>query len=175
MPRPVANRSNFFIVFLRQEEPTGFAHSAFHATNNVAQVSYNSCYKYRSVFDMHTSLLSELERKRIRSYNKADGERTSAMRGLFTVQAVHAQDSGGSATHPRVSSPLRCCQGQEGENPVSFEERCNFPSCSTVIVASTIREGLEALRSHWKKEHNWDPATIGQPTESPKCQPKDGS
>jgi hypothetical protein len=33
---------------------------------------------------MHTSILSELERKRIRAFTKADGEKSSAMRGLAT-------------------------------------------------------------------------------------------
>jgi len=47
---------------------------------------------------------------------------------------------------------------------VSFEEHCNFPGCNTVVVASSNREGFEALRNHWKTEHGWDPANIGQPT-----------
>jgi hypothetical protein len=32
----------------------------------------------------HTSVLSDLERRRIHSFLKADGDRTSAMRGLAT-------------------------------------------------------------------------------------------
>jgi len=38
---------------------------------------------------MHSSLLSELERRRIQAFAKADGERTSAMRGLFTRCKQH--------------------------------------------------------------------------------------
>jgi hypothetical protein len=33
---------------------------------------------------MHKSILSELERRRIRAFNKADGEKSSAIRGLTT-------------------------------------------------------------------------------------------
>ncbi|MGA3405652.1 MAG: hypothetical protein ABSD49_07975 [Candidatus Bathyarchaeia archaeon] len=33
---------------------------------------------------MHTGLLSELERRRIRAYVKADGKKPSALRGLAT-------------------------------------------------------------------------------------------
>jgi predicted small metal-binding protein len=45
-----------------------------------------------------------------------------------------------------------------------FEEHCGFQGCNTVIAASNIREGFEALRNHWKSVHNFDPATIGQQT-----------
>lgn len=40
---------------------------------------------YCSVFFMpHTSILSELERRRMKAFLKADGEKVSAVRGLAT-------------------------------------------------------------------------------------------